>query len=506
MVIKIASRQSDLARIQALTFGKTLKEKHPDCEVQYHFRESLGDKNLNDPLWKMPGQGVFTEDFYEDLVEGRQDVVVHSWKDLPTEPRGKTEIFATLPRADMRDLLLFKKENFQSVKESKKLRVYSSSPRRAYNLTPFLKQAMPFDLQEVEFSSVRGNVPTRLKKLLDDDVDALIVAKAALDRMVDVEFSEFDEMKKSLKNNLEKLSWMVLPLSVNPCAAAQGALAIEIRKDRDDLKEIFSSLNDLTTQKMAERERTVLSSYGGGCHQKIGVSFLDRPFGKVKFLKGLTDAGEVLDEVNLERKKGLSWPQLKSKEDAFPVDMKDSSFFNRAPIEISEDELTGKHLWVARSNALPEGFTPESESTIWCSGVESWKKLASRGVWVNGCAEGLGEREEMKVEALADSSKEWVKLTHDQGFGGENKKATYKLIPNEEASSVKGKQYFYWASFSLFERALTLEKETVLQGFHGCGPGHTYDLICKKLEEENVSLENVAVFLSHSHWLKEIVN
>ena len=96
-MIKISSRQSALAKIQAYQVGQTL-ESASGSPVEYLFRESLGDKNLTDPLWKMPEKGVFTEDFYIDLIKNQTDMVVHSWKDLPTEIKPETKIAATLPR------------------------------------------------------------------------------------------------------------------------------------------------------------------------------------------------------------------------------------------------------------------------------------------------------------------------------------------------------------------------------------------------------------------------
>ena len=77
-VLRIAARQSELARLQARVVGAVLRERFPDVQVEFHFRESLGDKNLNDPLWKMPERGVFTEDFNEDLRQEHFDCVVHS--------------------------------------------------------------------------------------------------------------------------------------------------------------------------------------------------------------------------------------------------------------------------------------------------------------------------------------------------------------------------------------------------------------------------------------------
>ena len=110
MRLVIASRKSDLARMQALKVGDALKKAHPHLEIHYHFRESLGDLNQVNPLWQMPEKGVFTEDFLTGLIVGEFDLVVHSWKDLPTEKREKTEVVATMKRADPRDLLLVRRD------------------------------------------------------------------------------------------------------------------------------------------------------------------------------------------------------------------------------------------------------------------------------------------------------------------------------------------------------------------------------------------------------------
>ena len=138
MGLKIASRKSDLARLQAYQVGAALSKAHPQHEVHYHFRQSLGDINQSDPLWKMPEKGVFTEDFREGLLKGEWDMVVHSWKDLPIDIPEGSEIAATLPRADMRDLFLLKKKAWEKVQKSGSLRVFTSSPRRIYNLEHFL--------------------------------------------------------------------------------------------------------------------------------------------------------------------------------------------------------------------------------------------------------------------------------------------------------------------------------------------------------------------------------
>ena len=193
MRLKISARHSHLARLQAFEVGRALAARHPELEIVYAFRESLGDKNLTDPLWKMPEKGVFTEDFYEDLITEETDLVVHSWKDLPTQRRDATFIAATLPRADQRDLLLFKKSSRARLANERSAMIFSSSPRRIYNLENFLLSALPSQAtgqstgqpKKIFFESVRGNILTRLEKLMaDPKVDGLIVAKAAIDRLI----------------------------------------------------------------------------------------------------------------------------------------------------------------------------------------------------------------------------------------------------------------------------------------------------------------------------------
>ena len=92
---------------------------------------------------------------------------------------------------------------------------------------------------------------------------------------------------------------MVLPLRANPSAPAQGALAIEIKSGRPELRNLFASINCADSFDTTTRERDILKSYGGGCHQKIGASVLRRPYGEITFLRGLTDDGNALNDCRL---------------------------------------------------------------------------------------------------------------------------------------------------------------------------------------------------------------
>jgi hydroxymethylbilane synthase len=522
MRLRISSRQSDLARIQAYLVGEAIRAAHPNLEtgldIEFRFRESLGDVNQTDPLWKMPEKGVFTEDFISDLTTGETDLVVHSWKDLPIADRADTEIVATLPRADARDVLLLKKSAWSRVSSSGKLRVYSSSPRRARNLDGFLRDFLPATLESVEFVPVRGNIPTRVRKLFEDDsIDALIVAKAAIDRLLSpVPGAPADEVDKfattavQLRKKLDEARWMVLPLSENPTAAAQGALAIEIRKDRADLRKLLAAIHCEKTARTVRREREILASYGGGCHQKIGITILARDYGDITFLRGETDAGKVLDKSELsastpasDRIARTAWPLPDDGDSVYG-----EGFYERRSLGLAAAQFykhsEGRALWIARANALPETVTLDDETVVWTAGLATWSKLARHGVWVNGSSEGLGESEAPEIDRLLGQVALWLKLTHSPVPGlsestGMPELFTYDLLPRAEVPNLAGKRDFYWMSGSAFVAALA--KYPDIRGArHSSGPGRTHETLRAILGKD----AKIGIELNYAAWLTRV--
>jgi hydroxymethylbilane synthase len=495
VLLRISARQSDLARLQAKLVGQALKERWPESLIQYQFRESLGDKNLQDPLWKMPEKGVFTEDFYKDLIEESTDLVVHSWKDLPTESKPDTVIAGTLPRADQRDLLLMKPQ----FRHKKKINILSSSPRRAYNLVQFLSEVLPTPYPaEIEFQNVRGNIPTRVRKLVEDEnFDGLILAKAALDRLLfdyeDPEFQEFQEVRGVLKDRLGGLDFMVLPSSVNPNAAAQGAIAIEVKVGRADILKLIQKIHHAETLDLVQRERQTLSGYGGGCHQKIGVACLAHKYGVLHFEKGLTTSGQVLSKAQLlSSRKPPRFPAQ-----ALWVSGKVSqSREQRREISLTpadQMKIKSSSLWISRPEALPSDFKPRSEKQmLWAAGTQTWKALARRGLWVSGSADSLGEWQNTKkqIQVLSQvfgKTQEWLKLTHSGGLvPGENAVATYEL--QGEASfeaPAQDAQFFFWKSGSQFKRALK-DHPFLRERYHAAGPGLTLEALLEELNPDRV--------------------
>jgi hydroxymethylbilane synthase len=222
--VRILSRTSALARLQALLASRALQERWPDVDVTLSTRAASGDRDSATPLSAFPDKGAFTADLSDALASGEADAVVHSWKDLPLEDRPRTTVAATLERADPRDVLLFRRDVVET--RPRRLEVLSSSPRRTWLLQELLAALLPWPVENVEFTPVRGNIQTRLRKLLQSQATGLVVAKAALDRLLGFG-PPFEAVAREVRAFLGQCAWMVLPLREVPGAPAQGAIAIE---------------------------------------------------------------------------------------------------------------------------------------------------------------------------------------------------------------------------------------------------------------------------------------
>ncbi len=496
MRLRIASRKSELARLQAHTVGNALLKKNPHLQLDFIFKSSLGDQNAHIPLWQSESKGVFTEDFYNDLVRGECDLVVHSWKDLPVEMREHTRVAATLEREDSRDVLLMTKKTFE--KRSSSLTILTSSPRRVFGASKFLKKSLPWQVDNIQYAAVRGNVPTRIEKLIAGDGDILFVAKAALDRFLSSDHLEYHEVKTKVRSLMDQCEFQVWPLSVCPTAAAQGALAIEARSNDAQILKILASINHVQTFDEATAERNILKSYGGGCHQKIGISVLHRSFGEIQFIQGETQAGELLDSRKLISQG--NWQPPAELSQFFPnrhERLFERELFDRSAV-INKIGLK-KDWWVARESSVPMDMSPTDAGYIWTAGIKTWAALAGRGFWVHGSADSLGERELPHIDHLAGKNIDWIKLTHT-GSHKQNYSVvpTYKLKQNGPFDFSK-KTHFYWMSGSQFERALELDPSLCSRGFHACGPGLTSETVQRRLTGD----AQFQIFLSLEHSLSD---
>jgi hydroxymethylbilane synthase len=245
---------------------------------------------------------------------------------------------------------------------------------------------------------------------------------------------------------------------------------------------MLQAIHSPSTFASVVKEREILASYGGGCHQKIGVSVLDRPYGRITYLQGLTDAGEKLDQAALNTFEAL--PRCQGVAHLFPRDGEESPFFTRKalPRGIWSRAEQVPRVFVARDTAWPDGF--RTDGLVWTAGLKTWKKLASRGVWVLGSSENLGEREVESVSTLSraiSGEGSWTKLTHEQAAAGDEAAvATYSLEPSVTPPDLRGRTHFYWMSGTAFDRAVELYPE-IVGGVHACGAGKTVDHLKEKL-------------------------
>lgn len=247
----IATRASELALRQARLVQQLLRERGVDSELKTY--RTVGDKRLDEPLSAIGAKGLFTKELEADLAHGKVDCCVHSLKDLPTEMPPGLEIAALLPREDPRDVLVV-----NSVVGATRLedlppgcRIGTSSLRRRAQL-----HALRYDLEVVD---LRGNVPTRIKKVDDGHVHAAILAAAGLNRLgVSQEIASF----------LEPPTW--LP------AAGQGAIAIQIRADDSVTRGIVAPVADRETMLTTRAERAFLAALEGGCQVPIGALVSDQ--------------------------------------------------------------------------------------------------------------------------------------------------------------------------------------------------------------------------------------
>ena len=241
--IRIGSRGSELALWQARHVAAQLRAAGHAVEIEVI--RTTGDRLQGMAFNKVGTKGMFTKEIEEALLDGRVDLAVHSLKDLPTELAPEFTLAAIPPRADPRDA--FVSDRYASFAELPHgARVGTSSLRRQSQL-----RAHRRDLQYIEF---RGNVDTRLRKLLEGQAEACVLACAGLDRL---------DRTGMLRERLS--AEIVCP------AAGQGALAIETRSGDEAVKEVLALLDDATTRFAVTAERAALGALGGGCQVPIGI-------------------------------------------------------------------------------------------------------------------------------------------------------------------------------------------------------------------------------------------
>ena len=235
----IGTRGSRLARTQAEAVRKMLSSLHPERAWLLREIRSEGDVQRQASLASIGGRGVFVKALEDRLLAGEIDLAVHSLKDMPTRLATGLKIGAVLPREDARDALVSRGGPTLDDLPTGAI-VGSGSARRRAQLLAYRS--------DLVIQDVRGNVDTRLRKLNSGGYDALILAAAALIRL----------------QRTSAIS-QYLPLALMLPAVGQGALAVEVRENDEEVRELVQPLNHLPTERAVSAERAFLSALGGGC-------------------------------------------------------------------------------------------------------------------------------------------------------------------------------------------------------------------------------------------------
>lgn len=239
MKLVFATRPSALARWQTRWVISALQDAHSGLVCEEKVIATQGDRILDKPLPEIGGKGLFTQELESELLSGAVHCAVHSLKDLPVENRAGLTIGCIPARAEMRDALI-SQNGLTLAALPAGSSVGTSSLRRAAQILA----ARP----DLTTQSLRGNVDTRLRKVMDGQYDAIVLAGAGLTRL-----------------GLDKHVTEWLPLEVMLPAPGQGALAVQCRTDDESTLNLLSVLEDDSARKAVTAERQYLLGLGGGC-------------------------------------------------------------------------------------------------------------------------------------------------------------------------------------------------------------------------------------------------
>jgi hydroxymethylbilane synthase len=240
--LRLGTRRSALALAQSTTVAEAVRRCGHDVELVEVVTE--GDRST-DAITTLGGTGVFVTELRQQLLDGRIDLAVHSLKDLPTQAAAGLVVVALPQREDPRDALV-SREGVTLAELPSGSRVGTGSPRRTAQL-----RALGLGLEVV---AIRGNVDTRLRKVDDGELDAVVVAAAGLARL----------------GRIDAAAEILDPGQMLP-APGQGALAVECRADDQTLRDALAVLDDPVTRAATAAERTLLAALEAGCTAPVGA-------------------------------------------------------------------------------------------------------------------------------------------------------------------------------------------------------------------------------------------
>lgn len=256
--IVLGTRGSELARAQAHLVEKAIQAARPQLKIETQIIATKGDEAARPPVSdsRHGRKGLFTAEIERALLVGDVDVAVHSAKDLPSEISPGAEIAAVLPRAPTDDVLIFRHRGGLAALQQGAT-IATGSVRR--------RQQLLWKWPNLKIVDLRGNVPTRLRKLAENDWDAIVLASAGLERL------GLSPTQGEINFGDRKFFLEVLPREIFLSAGGQGIIAMQIRADDERIRAIVGLVNDRETLLCLRAEREFLRLLHGDCNSPVGV-------------------------------------------------------------------------------------------------------------------------------------------------------------------------------------------------------------------------------------------
>ena len=245
-IIRIATRKSPLALWQAEKVSELIQNIDNSIEIELIKITTTGDKIQDKPLYEIGGKSLFLKELEQALLENDCDIAVHSMKDMPAELHEELIISAILEREDDRDVLISNKYN--SLAEfTADSSIGTSSVRRICNLK--------YEYPNIKISDMRGNIDTRINKIINNEIEGIILAAAGVKRL---------GLKKHITSYMDKNTWVP--------AIGQGAIGVETRKDNTVVNNLIKKLDHKLTSICVNAEREISKFFEASCSMPIAAN------------------------------------------------------------------------------------------------------------------------------------------------------------------------------------------------------------------------------------------
>jgi hydroxymethylbilane synthase len=246
MKIIVGTRGSKLALSQTNLVIDELKKQNLDVEFEVKVIKTKGDLIQNVALDKIGDKGLFVKEIEEQLINKKIDMAIHSMKDMPSNLPEELKFSYVPKREDVRDVLVLK-EGYTCIDDLPiGATIGTGSKRRKYQLLKYRP--------DLNIVPIRGNIDTRIRKIQEENLDGIVLAAAGMHRL-----------------GIEDKISHYLPIDLVIPAPAQGALAIEVRKNEPNIDKVIKSIEDMDTYRQITAERGFLDEINGSCHIPIGA-------------------------------------------------------------------------------------------------------------------------------------------------------------------------------------------------------------------------------------------